>query len=432
MTKAPTLVEFLASLTDWPARVETLLVGVLPRDVRRYMHTDLRAACTYSVLAAILTFIPIILRRLGGTDGQLALYYAISALGLLTTGLSMWLSRRLGMMRVAVASWIVGRGSFFLTALASTPAGLLAILAVFWLLESWPSPAYVHTLQAIYPASQRGRIIALVRVGLVAVILLFTPLAGWILDRFGYRLLLPLAGLSGIGATLIFYPVMRGVPEPAAAPTSRGAAPWQPLRTDRRLLFYLAGSLLFGLGILISAPLFPSVQVDRLNLSYTAVGLLGFVQSLFWLLGYLFGGRLLDQLGGIRCLQFVCLVNAVVMLPYIVASQGWMLLPAFAAAGVVAAGADLTTLYTLMELAGPERASEYTALNSTFAGVRGILGPFLGPLLVQAGWPLGSIFLLCAALSVAGAGTLIFIPRRQAQAPAAAEGLRAGGDGRAD
>ncbi len=390
-----------------------LLVGALPRDVRHYMYADLRAACIYSVLAAILNFIPIILRRQGATDAQLALYYAITALGLLTVGLSMWLSRRLGMMRVALVSWLVGRGSFFLTALAATPVGLLAILAVFWLMESWTGPAYVHALQIMYPASQRGRIIALVRVGLVAVILVFTPLAGWILDRFGYRLLLPLAGLSGVAASLIFYRVMRTIPEPVARPTQRGVAAPPPLLADRPMLVYLAGSLLFGLAVLISAPLFPSVQVDRLNLSYTAVGLLGFVQSLFWLIGYLFGGRLLDQLGGIRCLQFVCVINAVVMLPYAVATQGWMLLPAFAAAGIVAAGADLTTLYTLIELAGPERASEYTAINSTFAGIRGLVGPFMGSLLVTAGWPLWSVFVLCAGLTVAGAGVLAFIPRRR-------------------
>jgi len=404
-----------ASLLDWlrgwPSRAETLLVGVLPREVRRSMYTDLYSACTISVLVAILNFIPIILRRQGATDNQIALYYAITALGLLTTGLAIWLSSRLGMLRVTLASWLAGRGSFFLTALATGPSALLAILSVFWLLESWTGPAYVHALQVLYPASQRGRIMGLVRVGLVGTILVFTPLAGWILDRFGFRVLLPMAGLSGIIATLIFWPVMRTVPEPAARPAQARLRPWQPLLSDRRLAIYLAGSLLFGLGVLISAPLFPSVQVDRLNLSYTDVGLLGFVQSFFWLLGYAFGGRLLDRLGGIRCLQFVCLINALVMLPYVVATQGWMLLPAFAAAGIVAAGADLTTLYTLIDLAGPDRVSEYTAINSTFAGIRGLVGPFVGPLLLAAGWPLSSIFLLCAALTVAGAGALVFIPR---------------------
>ena len=319
-------------------------------------------------------------------------------------------------MRVAAASWIVGRSSFFLTVLASTPVGLLGILTVFWLLEGWPGPAYVHALQVIYPASQRGRIIGLVRVGLVSAILVITPIAGWILDRFGYRVLLPLAGLSGVASTLLFLPVMRTIPEPVTPPEKPGASPWGRLLADQAMLLYLGGSLLFGLGVLIAAPLFPSVQVDRLNLSYTTVGLLGFVQSLFWLLGYLFGGRLLDQWGGIRCLQIVCLIQAMAVLPYAVARQGspaGVLLPAFAAAGLVAAGADLTTLYTLIELAGPERATEYTAINSTFAGLRGLVAPFVGPLLVQAGWPLASIFLLCAALTMGGAGVLAFVRRPQ-------------------
>lgn len=279
-----------AALAAWFSRAEMLLVGPLPPDVRRSMHVDLRAACTSSLLAAVINFIPVILRRLGASDGQLVVYYAITGLGLITTGLGMWFMRRWGTTPVAVFSWLVGRGSFFFAMFASSAAGLISIVSVFWPLESWPGPAYVQTLQAIYPANQRERIMALVRVGLVATILVLTPVAGRILDRFGYRLLLPLASLSSIASSLMFYPLLRGIREPAAGPTTSAGPSWQPLLADRRMLLYLAGSLLFGLGVLISAPLFPGVQVDRLNLSYTAVGRLGFVQSLFWLLGYWFGG----------------------------------------------------------------------------------------------------------------------------------------------
>jgi MFS family permease len=410
------MANILSWLRGWPARAEMLLVGPLPPGVRRSMYVDLRAACAACVFAATINFIPVILRRLGASDTLIAVYYAINSIGLITTTLGVWLMRRWGTIRVALFSWIVGRGSFLVAAFAPTAAALVAILSVFWLLESWPGPAYVQALQANYPASQRGRIMALVRVGLVAVILIVTPLAGWILDGLGHRFLLPLAALSGVASAVLFYPFLRSIPKqetklsaaPSAAPLAAGSS-WLPLLADRRMLLYLAGSLLFGLGVVISAPLFPSVQVDRLNLSYTVVGLLGFVQSFFWLLGYLFGGRILDRLGGIRSLQIAFLINAAVMLPYVVASQGWMLLPAFAAAGLVAASSDLATLYTLIDLAGPAHAQEVTALNATFAGIRGLLGPFIGPLLVQAGWPLWSVFVLCSVLTVAGAGVLAFI-----------------------
>jgi hypothetical protein len=94
-----------------------------------------------------------------------------------------------------------------------------------------------------------------------------------------------------------------------------------------------------------------------------------------------------------------------------------MLLPAFAAAGLVTAGGDLATLYTLIDLAGPRRVRDTTALNATFASLRGLGGPFLGPLLIQAGWPLWSVFVLCALLTLAGAGALAFIAKHQGSAP---------------
>jgi len=369
----------------------------------------MRAACTHSVMATIITFIPIILRRSGASALQIAYYFAITALGLLTTNISIWLMRRWGMKRVGLVCWLLGRGSFLLTAIAFNSTTLLVIFTFFWLLESWPSPAYVETIQAIYPIQQRGRILAAVRVGLVTLILVFTPLAGWILDHWGYRALLPLAGLSGIGSSLTFFTLMRNVPDTMADPGRRAISFRQILQTDSRMPFYLGGIFLFGFAALMASPLYPIIQADRLDLSYTALGLLGFVQSIFWFFGYLFGGRMLDRLGGIRSLQIVFAINMLVILPYIWATEGWMLLPSFIAGGLVTAGADLTVLYTISYLAGPEQAPDYAALNSFIAGLRGLFGPFTGSLLVLLGWQYWEVFLLGIGLTLAGVTTLAYI-----------------------
>lgn len=90
-------------------------------------------------------------------------------------------------------------------------------------------------------------------------------------------------------------------------------------------------------------------------------------------------GRMLDRLGGIRSLQIVFALITLVMLP------------SFVAAGLVTAGADLAMLYTVSYLAGPERVPDYAALNSTISGFRGLLGPFIGSVLVDRVALLGSI-----------------------------------------
>jgi predicted MFS family arabinose efflux permease len=214
--------------------------------------------------------------------------------------------------------------------------------------------------------------------------------------------LLPLAGISGIGSTVVFYSLLRKIPDTLAESPRPATSAWHILQTDRRMPFYLAGVFLFGLGALISAPLYPVIQSDRLNISYTILGQLGFIQSLAWLLGCLFGGRMLDRLGGIRSLQFVFLVNAFVMLPYIWATQAWMLLPAYVAAGLVTAGTDLAILYTVLSLAGADRVPGYSALNSTVYGLRGLLGPFIGSLLMQNGFPFWIILSMSVILTLAG------------------------------
>ena len=43
---------------------------------------------------------------------------------------------------------------------------------------------------------------------------------------------------------------------------------WQIVRTDRNFAVYVVSYSLFGLGGLLSWPLYPVVQVDRLQLSY--------------------------------------------------------------------------------------------------------------------------------------------------------------------
>lgn len=395
-------------------RIEFWLVGPLQPEVRHNMIVDLRAACTHSVMATVIAFLPIILRRSGATTEQVAYYFAITTLGLLTTGVSMWLMRRFGMKRMTILCWLVGRGAFLFTAFAHDATSLLIIFTIFWLLESWPAPAYVQTIQILYPIEQRGRILAAVRVGLVALSLGLTPLAGWVLDVLGYRVLLPLAGLSGIGSSLIFFGLMRNLPNLTVASDRPAITPAQIVRTDPRMISYLIGLFLFGLGALMASPLFPIIQADRLNLSYSVIGLLGFLQSLFWFFGYLFGGHILDRFGGIRTLQVVFAINAVVILPYIWATQGWMLIPSFIAAGLVTAGFDLAVLYTISYLAGVDRVPDYAALNSTIAGLRGLLGPFLGTLLVSIGWTYSAVFFLSAGLTIAGAVALAFTARASA------------------
>jgi len=130
--------------STWQSHIEMRLVGFLTPEVRRDMRVDLRAAYTQSVMATIIPFIPIILRRAGASTEQVAYYHAITALGLLTTGTSVWFMRRWGMKRITLICWMLGRGSFLITALVFNATDLLIIFCPsgptqFILYRRWPA-----------------------------------------------------------------------------------------------------------------------------------------------------------------------------------------------------------------------------------------------------------------------------------------------------
>lgn len=402
----------LASLADRVQLATTAkLIGPLPSSIHRTLRIDMLHTSLYGFLAAILPFVSVILRRQGASPMEVAAYFSLSYVGLVSAGIGMWLMRRFGTRRVTVACWLVSRASFLLAALAVNSTGLLALTGIFWLLDGWTGPAYMETIRAVYPDAQRGRILAVARLGMVLVVLFFTPAAGWILDHLGYAVLLPVGGLAGIGAALVFSRVMARAGEALRLPPADRRPAARLLRANPRFALYLCGMLLFGLGGLIPMSLYPVVQVDRLNLSYTEVGLLGVAQSLAWLSGYLVIGRLVDRLGSARSLQLVFVVNALVMLPYIWATQGWMLLPSYIASGLVSAGVDVAVLSTVIQLAEPGRVADYSAMNSTLIGARGLFAPFIGPALLAIGVAPAAVFALGAACTLGAAGVMVAVAR---------------------
>jgi MFS family permease len=376
-------------------RLELALTGWLPDDVRRNVRIETIAAVAYGIFFAVaISFMPVVLRRLGASSTLLAIYTAQTYLGSVLSTLGVLMMRRRRPLMFAATCWLLARGLLLATALITQAGWLLALTAVFWLLEAFPGPAYARVVQAIYPARYRGRALSIVRVGMVLAVLLVTPLAGLGLDYIGYQALFPVGAAIGVLATLIFSRVRvdeRALP-PQQARSLGGV--WRLLGQNRRFGIYMLGFALHGLGFLIGLPLFAIVQVDRLQLSYTAIGYLGLAQSLFWLVGNIFWGRLVDRYGGLWVLRANVAIAILVPLSYAWAFNAWTLLPAFVAHGIISAGIDLALISSGIELADPESVAEYSALQSTIIGLRGMVAPFVGVALLSAGVPDRAIFVL--------------------------------------
>ncbi|MCS6841448.1 MAG: MFS transporter [Roseiflexus sp.] len=262
---------------------------------------------------------------------------------------------------------------------------LLALAALFWIAEALPSPAYAHIMQQIYPPRYLGRAMSAVRIEVAAVVLVATPITGWALDQVRRQLLFALAAIFGIALSLVFSRVrpVDGVAGATSQPALRTLFPI--VRHDRRFALYLLVLTVYGFGAVMALPLYPIVQVSRLQLSYTTIGYLNLVQSIFWPAGFFVWGRLLDCYGPLWVLRLSILLAVFVPLAYVWAGDAWTLLPAFICQGLMQGGFELGITTGVIDLAGRGRVMEYTALQAATIGVRGVLAPLLGALLLGAG-----------------------------------------------
>ena len=375
--------------------IETALAGSLSASVRRVMHIELSMSLAYGVFyASIMPFTQVVLRRQGASVDMLALYTSLIFVGSIFTSFSIVLMRRRRTIKLIVFCWLLGRSLFLLTAFVSGAVPLMVISALFWLLEAFVIPAYTRVIQKIYPESGRGKVMSTVRMGRVSVILFITPLAGWALDRVGYQVLFPIGALFGILATFIFTRIDLDEGKLPPRNTKTFADLWQIVRSDRNFAVYLLSYSLFGLGALMAWPLYPLVQVDRLQLSYSEIGLLGLVESIIWLLSYLLWGRTIDRRGGLFVVRAISAIAMVTPLTYMSAQSLWMLLPAAIASGVGMAGFEMGRISAGIQLADPDRVTEYAAIQSTVVGLRGLVAPAITVGLLRLGAPHSAIFLI--------------------------------------
>src|SRR5437660_243406 len=90
----------------------------------------------------------------------------------------------------------------------------------------------------------------------------------------------------------------------------------------------------------------------------------------------------------------------------------WVLVASSVTDALVGVGLDLVSMLFVIDIAGPARAAQYVAIGATLAGVRGILGPLLGGLLIGA---LGvrAVYLMAVALMTAAAWLVVREPARR-------------------
>jgi predicted MFS family arabinose efflux permease len=239
-----------------------------------------------------------------------------------------------------------------------------------------------------------------VAIGLAAV-------AGQILGWLSWRWVFPAAALIGMAASLRqrHLPVAAGAPARATGDRPSLTDAWRAIRDDHGYRRLLLSAFVFGSGVWLMQPATPIMLADVVAATTAQVGLLAAVAAVAAILGNILWGRLVDAQRSVPALRVVYIVGMLAPATYAYCTDMPSLIVAAAVAeSLMATGLDLVWMLAVIEFAGPGRTAQYAAIASTLAGVRGVVGPLVGAMMIET---LGLHALYFASAALMGGGAIL-------------------------
>ena len=373
--------------------------------VRFNFRLDLASAALGATFFAG-SFMPVLVRRMGGSELEVALVLASGPIGHILAPLPGYIYNRFPPAKVLAGVGVACRLVFVAGLLLASSAISLSLAWVAFNIVALSGIASSTVLvQKIYPDEQRGQAMARVRmfanlIGMGSVIV-----GGALLEVGDMREVLGASALVSIAAplflTLMRYQVdhdRRVIPSPIRL----GSVALQ----DTTFRQYLIATTFIGFGNAMGGTVYPIMLVDKFNAPTVLVGIMAAVQSAATIAGYHFWGRRIDSGSTVALLRGNTVLMLLLPLTYLVAPSAPYLLVGAVVAGVTNAMADLAFFTSMIELAG-SRAGFYMAAQSFVLGVRATLAPFVASaLLITLGAPITLVAVIvclgCGALLVRG------------------------------
>ncbi|PYO24629.1 MAG: hypothetical protein DMD88_00335 [Candidatus Rokuibacteriota bacterium] len=385
-------------------------------EIERALRVDVSAVLLFTVFASLTTpFIGLILRReLGATPLQLSVMSAAGGACLLLS--LAWARALCGHAPLPYLVWpsFVARGLFLLMPLASSAWLFVSLIVATNVFGAAAAPAQAAVVERLYPRAARGRALGLVRMAGAALGVGLALAAGQLFERVDYRVIFPAAAVLGMAASLR----QRYLPVPAASEDGEGTVgglreAWAAVRDDDVFRRLLVASFLFGTGCWIQTPAHPLLLVDVLHVSTAQVGVFAAAAAAATLVGGAWWGGLVDRRSSLDALWMMYLVGAATPAICALAWSPWVLVASSVTDALLGIGLELVWMMVVIDIAGPARAAQYVAIGATLAGVRGVLGPLAGGLLIHA---LGvrAVYLAALALMTAAAWLVVREPARRA------------------
>ncbi len=372
-----------------------------PPALRRNLLLDLTGAVGLgTTMVLVNSLLPSVARREGleplGLAALAAAPFLANLLGVLAGRFGPRTPRGLGLMRAAGAALLIG------LVLLPIPAFFEVIAFAFWLTIAFGIPMQHRIWAAIYPVRRRGRYLGVITTGRTAAAAVAALAGGLIADRIGGLGAIAIGGGIGVMCGLIGGGIRASLAESGGSFAVRETwRAWQEVPALRRVGW---AQVFYGGGLIAAGPLYALVQVDRLDLTLAQVGSVGVVGALAATFSSLAWGALSERRGGLGIIQLGTMLGAASIVLWAVAPSIAFLWAGAALAGLANAA---------METGWPSLVAEHTSLAdrakavaglNALTGARGLVAPFVAPLLVQAGiLGVEAALLLCAVATALGA-----------------------------
>lgn len=354
-----------------------------PRElVRRNFRIDVVGAICAGIFVAVLVgFMPVVVRRMGGSSFDVALVVAGPFIGHLLSPIGIYLLSGFPPVRVVAGAVTAARAVFLVGVLVATTPLVLAMTTVtFWIVTLSNIAAYTTVMAAIYPDQERAQAMGKVRVGAAVAGVISAGVAGVAIDAASATVVFAVATVLSLPGALAFFWVRD---EGRARVRERpGLHIARDIWNDHRYRGFLIASTVFGLGNLMNGTIVPLMLVDRFDAPNSFVGGMAALASLTAVAAYVVWGRLIDRGSSLHLTAYNSALLIALPLAYLLAPSYWALLPAAIVQGVVNAGFDITYHTNVVQAAPPGRVLDYATAQSFALGIRGTIAPFVASVLL--------------------------------------------------
>jgi len=381
--------------------------------LRRNVLLDLVSLVGVGVTASVvLGLLPGVARHQGldpvGIAFLAAAPFAANVLGLFSNRLGPRTPRGMSLFRASGALLLV------VMVLLPIPLVMAALATGYWISLAFSNPLQQRMWGAMYPATERGRLIGFVSTGKAAAAGTAILVGGILADRIGGMVVVAFAG--AIGALCAMAASRIRAPLDPDAPRFSAHESWSAFRRRPALRQVAAAQAFYGAGLIAAMPLYALVQVDRLSLSMAEIGLIGILGAVATTLSCLAWGSMADHRGSVSVMRIGSALGLVSIVLYAVAPSVIFLWMAAVIVGVANAATDMGLASVISEQVPQEERGAAVAGLNALTGARGMFAPFVASIIVQAGiLSVTQALLLCAATT--GIGTVMYLRLTPSGAP---------------